>query len=258
MTTRDLFYEEGGSGLSAVVLHGFPLDHTIWAPQLAGGPDARLLAPDLPGFGQSLLLPVPTPTMDDYAQAVLAWADHLGLNQFVLGGHSMGGYIAFALARLAPERVRGLVLVSTRPGADSDAARQNRETLAAAVAVQGAQATVDAMLPKLLGPGAAASPVLEQVRTLILRQERAGLIAAIRAMAARPDSTPDLDGLTMPVLILHGAADATIPPSEATAMSEAIPGSTLAVIPDAGHLPMLEQPAAVNMALRDFLNRYWP
>src|SRR5689334_21818123 len=101
MITRDLTYEKGGVGMPLVLLHGFPLDHTIWAPQLTGLPNAGLITPDLPGLGQSPALPVPTPTMNDYAHAVLAWADHLGLNQFVLGGHSMGGYIVFALARLA-------------------------------------------------------------------------------------------------------------------------------------------------------------
>ena len=256
MTAASLHYEEGGAGLPVALLHGFPLDHTIWAPQLAG-PAARLLAPDLPGFGASPPLPLDAPTMDDYARAVLAWADGLGLNQFVLGGHSMGGYIAFALARLAPDRLRGLVLVATQSGADSDATRQNRAAQAAAVAAQGAQGAADVMMPKMLGP--TAPPALtDQVRALMLGQAPAGLIPAIRAMAARPDSTPDLDGLPMPVLIVHGAADAIIPPAAATAMSEAIPGSTLVLVPDAGHLPMLEQPAAMSTALRDFLHRYWP
>ena len=260
MATQSLHYEERGMGMALVVLHGFPLDHRIWEPQLAEvSYAARVLAPDLPGFGGSPPLTDDPPTMDAYARAVLDWADGRGLRHFILAGHSMGGYIALAVARLAPERLDGLVLVSTRSGADSAAARENRAKLAAAVREHGAQAAVDAMLPKLLAPAAdQPSPLVDQVKAIMLAQPPAGLVPALQAMAARPDSTPDLDGLTMPFLILHGAADATIPPSEAEAMNEAAASALFVPIPAAGHLPMLEQPAAVNTALRDFLNRYWP
>jgi pimeloyl-ACP methyl ester carboxylesterase len=240
-----------------VLLHGFPFDHTIWAAQgaaLAGA--ATVLAPDLPGFGRSAPLAGDAPpTVEAYARRVLAWADAQGLRRFVLGGHSMGGYIAFALARLAADRLAGLALIATRAGADSEAGREKRAALRAAVDQHGAQATVEAMLPNLLAPGAATTQpaLVEQVRATMLRQTPAGLIPAIRAMADRPDSTPDLPGLTMPVLIVHGAADATIPPSEAEAMHAALPLATLVLVPAAGHLPMLEAPDAVTAALRAFL-----
>lgn len=261
MAAISLHYVEKGQGMPLVLLHGFPLDHRIWEAQLTGlNATARVLAPDLPGFGGSPPLAADPPAMDAYARAVLAWADGIGVRHFVLAGHSMGGYIALALARLAPERLDGLVLVSTRAGADSTAARENRAKLAAAIREHGAQATVDAMLPKLLAPAAAdhSSPLVDQVQAIMLAQPPAGLVPAVQAMAARPDSTPDLEDLTMPLLILHGEADATIPPSEADAMVEAAASALYAPIPAAGHLPMLEQPAAVNSALRDFLNRYWP
>ena len=261
MAGPSLHYEERGAGMALVLLHGFPLDHRIWEPQLAGVSEtARVLAPDLPGFGGSPPLAADPPTMDAYARALLAWADGIGLRHFILAGHSMGGYIALAVARLAAERLDGLVLVSTRAGADSAAARENRAKLAAAIRDHGAPAAVDAMLPKLLAPAAAdrPSPLVDQVKTIMLAQPPAGLVPALQAMAARPDSTPGLEDLTMPLLILHGAADATIPPSEAEAMVEAAASALYTPIPAAGHLPMLEQPAAVNSALRDFLNRYWP
>jgi pimeloyl-ACP methyl ester carboxylesterase len=244
-----------------VLLHGFPLDHRIWEPQIADVNDgARVLAPDLPGFGGSPPLVAAKPTMEAYARALLAWADGIGLGRFILAGHSMGGYIALAVARLAPERLDGLVLVSTRAGADSAAARENRAKLAAAIREHGAQATVDAMLPKLLAPGGAdaPSPLVDQVKAIMLAQPPAGLVPAVQAMAARPDSTALLEELTMPLLILHGTADATIPPSEAEAMYEAAASALYTPIPAAGHLPMLEQPATFNSALRAFLTRYWP
>jgi pimeloyl-ACP methyl ester carboxylesterase len=261
MAVSNLHYEDQGAGMALVLLHGFPLDHRIWAPQLADvSLRARVLTPDLPGFGASPPLAADKPTMDAYARAVLAWADGIGLRHFILAGHSMGGYIALALARLAPKRLDGLILVSTRAGADSAAARENRAKLAAAIKEQGARATVDAMLPKLLAPATAdqLSSVYDQVKAIMLAQPPAGLVPAVRAMAARPDSTSDLEDLTLPLLILHGAADATIPPSEAEAMVEAAASAFYVPISAAGHLPMLEQPAAVNAALRDFLQRYWP
>src|SRR5438045_5719710 len=126
MATYSLRYEERGAGTPVVLLHGFPFDHTIWDAQLNGlRAGARVLAPDLPGFGGSQPLPLDVPpTMDAYARAVLTWADNLSLGRFVLGGHSLGGYIAFALARLAAERLAGLMLISTRPGADSPEGRE--------------------------------------------------------------------------------------------------------------------------------------
>jgi pimeloyl-ACP methyl ester carboxylesterase len=257
MADETLYAEEWGARAPLVLLHGFPFDHTIWEAQGAAlGGEAWVLTPDLPGFGRSAPPAGDAPrTMDAYAQRVLAWADGQGLRRFVLGGHSMGGYVAFAVARLAAERLAGLALIATRPGADSEAGRQKRAELRAAVAQHGPQAAADAMLPTLLPPTTATErpALVEQVRATILRQTPAGLIPAIQAMAARPDSTPDLAGLTMPVLILHGAADATVPPVEADAMHAAISGSTLVLVPDAGHLPMLEAPAAVAAALREFL-----
>ena len=255
MPTSRLYHEERSPSPALVLLHGFPFDHTLWTAQLAElGDSVRVLAPDLPGFGTSAALRGAA-TMDSLARAVLGWADGLGLDRFVLAGHSMGGYVALALARLAPTRLRGLALVSTRSGADNPAAQEGRAQLAAAITERGLQAAVDAMLPKLLGPEAdRAQPALrERVADLMLRQPPGGSAEMLRAMAARPDSTPLLPRLPGPVLVLHGAGDATIPPSEATAMAAAIPHATLVLIPGVGHLPMLETPAAVNSALRALL-----
>jgi pimeloyl-ACP methyl ester carboxylesterase len=255
MTSSTLHYEERGEGLPVVLLHGFPFDHTIWEGQLAGlRAGARVLAPDLPGFGGSPALPSDAPpTMDAYAGAVLAWADGLGLDHFVLGGHSMGGYIAFALARRAAARLAGLMLISTRPGADSAEGRQNRDAPLAALARFGPQMTVEVMFRKLFAPAWAGPELKTRVRDLMLRQPPTATIPAVRAMRDRPDSTPDLPGLPMPVLIVHGSDDQTIPVREADAMHAAIPGSMLALIPNAGHLPMLDAPDQVTIALRTFL-----
>src|SRR5690349_4340965 len=108
MAEAGLSYEEQGRGVPLVLLHGFPFDHTIWAQQLADVSNkARVLAPDLPGFGDSPL-PPPQPDLNNYVEAVRAWADALGLRRFVLVGHSMGGYVALNFAQQYAGRLLGL------------------------------------------------------------------------------------------------------------------------------------------------------
>ena len=127
MLESNINHEERGEGVAVVLLHGFPFDHTIWRAQLEGVSEvARVLAPDLPGFGESAPLADAEATMDRYANQLLEWANEVGLDRFVLVGHSMGGYIAFALARIHPERLLGLGLICTRPGPDTDQAREGR------------------------------------------------------------------------------------------------------------------------------------
>src|SRR5689334_23056347 len=133
MAEPGLSYEEHGSGMPLVLLHGFPFDHTIWARQLADVSDtSRVLAPDLPGFGSSPL-PPPQPELNNYVEAVRAWADAVGLHRFVLVGHSMGGHVALNFAQHYAGRLLGLGLVCTRPGPDTEQGRQNRHKQTAAV-----------------------------------------------------------------------------------------------------------------------------
>ncbi|HUS14837.1 MAG TPA: alpha/beta hydrolase [Chloroflexia bacterium] len=247
-------HTEAGQGLPLVLVHGFPFDGTIWAAQLAAlGDVARLLVPDLPGFGHSTPLPGPPEAarIEHYAAALLAWADGLGLASFTLAGHSMGGYVALAVARLAPARLAGLVLVGSRAGADTSDGVARRYALAAAVAEHGPIAAVDAMLPRLLG--SPYSRQTAQVREIMLRQSTSGLLPAIYAMATRPDSTAALATIAAPALLLAGTDDATIPPSESELMRDHLRSAAYVEIPGAGHVPMLEAPEAVNAALRPFV-----
>src|SRR5436190_6724269 len=120
MASSVLYHEEKGQGTPLVLIHGFPFDHTIWRHQLDEvSKNARVLAPDLPGLGKSDPLPDTEPRMEDYAGQIIQWADEIGLDKFTLVGHSMGGYIAFAVVKLYAERLSGLGLVCTRPGPDS-------------------------------------------------------------------------------------------------------------------------------------------
>ena len=254
MAEEILYAEERGAGVPLVLLHGFPFDHTLWDAQMAPLSEvARVLAPDLPGFGRSAPLGGGAPTMDAYADAVVAWADGLGLDRFILVGHSMGGYVAFAVLRRHSARVRGLGLVCTRAGADSEQARANREQQSTGVRERGAVVVAEAMLPGLLAPGAAQEhpAMVDHVRRLMLGQPPAGIIAALAAMATRPDSTPLPPAITVPTVVVAGADDRIISRPDVDLLAARIRGARQVIIPGAGHLPMLEQPEKLTAALRD-------
>ena len=249
-----IYSEENGEGMPIVLLHGFPFDHNIWREQVNGvSKGARVLVPDLPGFGGSSPLPDAEPTMDRYANQLALWAGMVGLDRFVLVGHSMGGYIAFAFARLYPEMLAGLGLVCTRPGPDSEQAREGRYALIKEVWERGPQAVVDSMLPKLFAPPTKEKKpeIIEQVREMMLRQSADGIVAALRAMASRPDSSPMLPQINVPTLVASGESDVIIPAQEVDLMASTIPGAAQDVIAGAGHMPMMEQPEKLN----DILSR---
>ncbi len=253
----NLHVVQRGEGTPLVLLHGFPFDHALWRAQLQGldGAGVRVIAPDLPGFGRSPALAEGEASMDTYADAIADWAKEEGLDKFILGGHSMGGYIAFAFARRYAEMLSGLILICTRPGADSEAAREGRYKLIEEVRKRGPQAVIDAMLPKLFAPGTADSQpeAVENTKQMMLRQSDEGIIAAIRAMAERPNSTPGLEAINVPTLIITGAEDAIIPAPEADGMMSLISGARHVPIEGGGHVAMVERPDAFNDALKTFI-----
>lgn len=191
--------------------------------------------------------------MDSFADDVAALLADLGTEPVVLVGHSMGGYIALAFARRHPELLRGLVLVATRSGKDSDEAAAGRRATAKKVQEGGIEVVVDAMVPKLLAPVNRDTESLAAIRELMMSASREGVAGALLGMADRPDSTPGLPEISVPTLVVTGADDEVIAPAESEAMAAAIPGSRLRIIPNAGHMVAWEQPAAFSQELRDWL-----
>lgn len=254
-----LDYREEGSGVPLLLIHGYPLSAAIWHAQLEGLRDtAHMVTPDLRGFGDSQASEG-IYTMDLLAEDCAALLDALGVTQpAVIGGISMGGYVAFAFYRKYPARVAGLILTGTRAIPDSPDGKLNRERTADLAQREGSTAIARAMLPKMFAPGIyAGRPELpRQLREVMEKASVNGIVGALLGMRDRPDSTPTLAQITCPTLILHGAEDQLIPLAEAEAMSAAIHGARLAVIPNAGHMPQLEQPELYNQAMRAFLHSH--
>jgi 3-oxoadipate enol-lactonase len=256
-----LHHVDAGSGSPPVVLlHAFPLHSAMWDEQVATlAPRWRVVAPDLPGFGGTDPLPggPASATIDGFADLVVGLLAHLGLGPVVLGGLSMGGYVAFAVLRRHPEMVAGLVLADTRPGPDTPEVAERRTSQQRQVAADGTADLVESMLGTLLSDDTRAHrpEVVERARALMLANPPEGVIAALEAMKGRGDSTPLLTTVEVPVLVMVGEHDAPAPPEVAAEMADAIPGARLEILPGAGHLSNLEAPEAFNRALESFLAR---
>jgi pimeloyl-ACP methyl ester carboxylesterase len=264
-----LRYLDAGVGHPLVLVHAFPLNAEMWRPQLDRVPPGwRFLAPDLRGFGATPIEPDPLSligdlgdprpmTVDGYAQDLLAFLDVLSIDRCVFAGLSLGGYIAFALFRRAPARMRGLVLADTRAEADTAEGRRGREALSALVKAKGASAAADDLLPKLLGATSHQErpQLVRECRRMIESANVRAIDAAIQALMARPDSTSDLARIQCPTLVIVGEEDTITPRANAEVLQQAIGGSELAAIRRAGHLSNLETPDEFSTTLADFLRR---
>lgn len=238
-----------------LLIHGFPHDRTLWRPQVEGLRDiARPIAPDLRGFGDAGTAP-DTMTMADHAADLKALLDSMRIPRAVVCGLSMGGYIALAFLAKYPDMVQGLVLCNTRAGADSEEARKGRQATAKKALEEGTPAVAQDLFPKMIAERTRDTrpDIAEHVLTMMERQRAQGVASAARGMAARPDRTGMLPGITVPTLIVTGSEDALIPVSESEAMHKAVPGSELMVVPNVGHLSNMEDAEAFNAGLRLFL-----
>lgn len=250
-----LHYWERGEGPVALLVHGFPLDATMWLEQtalLAGV--RRCVAVDLRGFGRSDPVLDEVLTMERHADDLEALLDALDVESVDLVGLSMGGYVALAFAQLHPSRLRTLALVDTRSDADGEEARAGRDEVARRVLTHGRSDLADRMEAALLGAGAL-PPVRGRIRTMIEGIRFETVLAALEGMKQRPDRTSILGRITVPVAVITGAQDAITPPDAARAMAAVIPGAVYTEIPGAGHIAPMEAPGAVANALRALFGR---
>jgi 3-oxoadipate enol-lactonase len=251
-----LSYLDAGQGHPLLLVHGFPFDHTMWQGQIdAFSGRCRVIAPDLRGFGKSgagedLV------SMEQMADDLAMLLEALKIREpVVLCGLSMGGYIAFEFWRKYSDRLQSLIFCDTRASADKPGAAASRLTMADQVFREGPQLLVEAMLPKLFSPQTSIDrpQIVEEIERVMLKTDPRGIAAAARGMAQRRDFTAELEKIRCPTLVLVGADDQLSPPEEMQAFSAAIPNAEYRIIPQAGHLSPLEQPAATNAAIEAFM-----
>lgn len=247
---QTIAFHDEGSGFPIVWIHGFPLSSAVFAPQtrIQG---YRHIRPDLRGFGAT-----PPPdgemTMADYARDVVDVLDRAGIDRAVVAGVSMGGYVAMQMLRDAPARVAALLLLDTREARDSDEVRAGRYKSAEDVAKNGTKNVVDAMVPKMV----VREPLREVVRHIMNSATPRGVIAALKAMAERPDSAATLRDANVPALVIVGEHDTITPLADAERMVSLMKTAELAPIANAAHLANFEASAQVNDLIPAFLARY--
>lgn len=251
-------FEEHGAGVNVLLIHGFPLHRAMWSGQIEGLKKcARLIAPDLRGFGKSDV-PAPPYGMEDFAEDLNGLLAHLRVERVILCGFSMGGYISFAFQRRFPEKVAGMVLIDTRADADSEEARGKRLEMAEAIRQRGVELAAETMVPKLLAEQSRRHnpDLIARVASMIRDNSADGVANAQLAMASRPDSTSDLGRINCPVLIVVGDQDALTPVAVSEAMAARLPRCDLRIIGGAGHLTPMEYPERVNAAIGDYLRNF--
>ena len=250
-------YDDIGAGTPVVLIHAFPLCRKMWTPQRAAVSRAhRVLTPDVFGFGDSEL-PADGWTMDGMADAFAAWLTGIGVTEpVVFGGLSMGGYVALAFARRHPRRVKGLILADTRADADSTETKANRDKTIEFVNQHSAAAQIEKMLPTMLSESTRQyrPEIVAEVKRMGSAQTVPGVVAAVKALRDRPDSSAALGSFRFPVLVLVGGEDALTPPGVAVAMADKLPDATTEVLDHAGHLSNLEAPDLFNTAVTRWLD----
>ncbi len=264
-----LAYFESGSGLPVVFLHPTPFDHRYWLPLIGELKGVRAIAPDFRGHGVSELgtsLPVgifplvpdaPVLTMEQLARDTLALLDILKIESAVFAGCSIGGYVLLELWRLAPERIRGLAFVCSKPQPD---AKANQERRAATIAKARAGETPDlyyGMTQTLIGATSRTKRpeiVAELRATMTVSPE--GLVATQAGLAVRPDSLSTVATITAPVLAVAGGEDPGITVDEMRTFEAAPGGCSFHILEDAGHLAAYEQPHTVVRVFAEWLHEF--
>jgi 3-oxoadipate enol-lactonase len=250
-----LAYTDVGLGQPVMLLHGYPFNRSLWAEQVSALSNSyRVITPDLRGMGESDASPGAA-TMNQMAQDVAVLLDRLEISRAVVGGLSMGGYVALAFYKQFPSRVRALILADTRAQADTNEGKQTRFQQADQALAEGMASIADAMLQKLLTPETVSKrpEVVKRVRDMMLKTKPQGAAGALLGMAERDDQTSLLSRISCPTLILVGREDPITPVADSETMQRGIAGSRLVVIENAAHVSNLERTEQFNDELVRFL-----
>ncbi len=255
-----MYYREQGppDGLPVVFIHGFPFSHRLWDPQLETLPDRfRGVAYDVRGHGASDVGDGQY-SVEFFVDDLLGLLDHLAIDQAVVCGLSMGGYIALRALERHPDRFQGLVLCDTRSTADPDQTKVERARTIRAVKTGGVEPFAEEFVKAVFAPATlkANPPTVKLIRDIIAATDPLAIGGTLLALAARTDTTPALSRITLPTLILVGQHDALTPVANSEAMAALLPRAELHIIPGAGHVSNLENPTVFNEHLLTFLERF--
>jgi pimeloyl-ACP methyl ester carboxylesterase len=267
-----LAFRESGAGLPVVFLHPTPLDGGYWQPLIENLAGVRAIVPDLRGHGRSQLgtLPgggfaavpdAPVLTMAQLAADVLALLDHLRVPAAVFAGCSIGGYVLLELWRKAPQRMRGLAFVCSKPQPDAmaniDRRKASIDKVRAGASKELLQSMMQTQIKSLTGTSAIEhNPgiVTELVSQVTLTAE--AVVAAQAGLATRPDSMPTVATITVPVLAIAGGEDPGVTAADMEAFNAAPGGCEFHLLPDAGHFAAYEQPQKVAGLMDAWLRRF--
>lgn len=259
MHKNTIKFDECGSGMPVMLIHGFPLCRRMWRPQLQALASAgcRVICPDLPGFGDTPPL-AETASLSRYADALIGLLDQLEIEKAVVGGMSMGGYVLLNLCERYPERLLGAMFLMTRAAADDAAAREKRSLLAGEVNAGKPLVVADAFTSVLFAPDTLQKnpQLVAEVRQWMEATPAAGLVGGLLAMRDRDDYVAKLAGFDLPSLVVGAEQDLAVPLEHSRVLVEWLPDAELQIIPEAGHMANLEQPEAFNAALVKFLKRF--
>ncbi|MDZ4821224.1 MAG: alpha/beta fold hydrolase [Planctomycetota bacterium] len=263
----DMQVLDEGSGVPLLMVHGFPLNHTMWRAQLDEFvPHCRVIVPDLRGLGRTPLGAVPTidrsgdpvVSMEHHADDLNRLLDALHIDhQVIFCGLSMGGYIGWQFTQKYPDRLLALIACDTRAVADSTEQAAARMKLAAQIREQGVSAAADAMLPKLVSQKTKDQrpELVEQLRQMILQNSPEGVLASLHGLRTREDMTESLSQIPAETLLVVGEEDALAPPAEMEGLVDLIPTVNWLVVPDAGHMSPMENSTVFNQALMQYITR---
>lgn len=245
-------YTESGTGTPLVLIHAFPTDLRLWESQTKElSKYFHVITLDLLGFGKASSVDGSAVTMIDYADEVNELLEQLNIHKAIIGGESMGGYVALAFLEKYPDKTQGMILSDTQSIADSEETKTKREATAQDVLQNGTATFINNFMPKALSSNAS-EQTKQFLRNILESQDATAIASASRGMALRKDTSDLLSHSTLPILILTGDQDVLINPGQGYAMHLLAKNSKFVMLYNAGHISSLEQPEQWNRAVIDF------
>lgn len=246
-------YSDSGQGKPLVLIHAFPTDQRLWQSQQPLTQHFRVITMDLPGFGRSSPTNGELITMAQYADEIKKILNKLAIEHAIIGGESMGGYVALAFLKKYPNKVDGLILSNTQATADSPEMKIQRSATANEVLEHGTTQLIKNFMAKALS-SSATQDTRNFLQGIVAQQDPKAVVSALRGMALREDTSTVLADTHLPVLIISGEKDTVISPRQSQKMHRLAKSSKLVVLPKTGHLSNLEQPEEWNHAVIQYFS----